>query len=509
LPAGKGTCRAHGTEAKDSMADEGLNLHPAGSARLRPPFRRDRDFGLVYRYRKPIVVASLICGDLAAALAAILCMHLLIAMTGLPSPPRQRVTASFVVLAFFVVGLYTGSGPGPYERFRQRTIGTAGLIAISTIATLPERNVIDFAIVQFVNAACLLLISHYIEATTRGLLIYVGLWGASTVLVGAADDCQELAHLLARKPDLGLKPIGLITTADASNSKAGSFPLPVIGTTTDFGNIRRRPEIEVAIFATTNDLAAVPRHCPAFAPSCRFMLLEDIPNVQSAWVRTRTIDTMIGIEIRRNLNSWQNRLLKRTFDILVAIPLALLVLPVVAVAAAVIKLVDPGPAFYVQKRIGHNGTIVKVLKLRTMYRDSERLLEEHLRRDPQARAEWQRFFKLRRDPRILPIIGNFLRISSVDELPQLWNVVCGDMSLVGPRPLPAYHAEQFDEEFRSLRISVPPGITGLWQVSSRSDGDLQVLREQDLFYIRNWSPWLDFYILLQTVPAVLGAKGAR
>jgi Undecaprenyl-phosphate galactose phosphotransferase WbaP len=509
LPAGKGTCRAHGTEAKDSMADEGLNLHPAGPARLRPPFRRDRDFGLVYRYRKPIVVASLICGDLAAALAAILCMHLLIAMTGLPSPPRQRVTASFVVLAFFVVGLYTGSGPGPYERFRQRTIGTAGLIAISTIATLPEKNVIDFAIVQFVNAACLLLIGHYIEATTRGMLIYMDLWGASTVLVGAADDCRKLAHLLARKPDLGLRPIGLIRTADASDSKGGPFPLPVIGTTTDFGTIRLRTEIEVAIFATARELAAVPRDWPAYAPSCRFMLLEDIHSIHGPWVCTRTIDTMIGIEIRRNLSSWQNRLLKRIFDILVAVPLALLVMPVVALAAVMIKLVDSGPAFYVQKRIGLNGTIVKVLKLRTMYKDSERLLEEHLRRDPQARAEWQRFFKLRRDPRILPIIGNFLRISSVDELPQLWNVVCGDMSLVGPRPLPAYHAEQFDEEFRSLRIGVLPGITGLWQVSSRSDGDLQVLREQDLFYIRNWSPWLDFYILLQTVPAVIGAKGAR
>jgi Undecaprenyl-phosphate galactose phosphotransferase WbaP len=491
------------------MADEGLNLHPAGPARLRPPFRRDRDFGLVYRYRKPIVVASLICGDLAAALAAILCIHLLIGMTGLPSPPRQRVTASFVVLAFFVVGLYTGSGPGPYERFRQRTIGTAGLIAISTIATLPERNVIDFMIVQFTNAACLLLIGHYIEATTRGLLIRIDLWGASTVLIGTADDCRTVAHLLARNPDLGLKPIGLIRAADASNSKSGPSPLPVIGTTTDFGNIRLRTEIEVAIFATASDLAAAPRDCPAFAPSCRFMLLEGSHNIQGMWVRTRTIDTMIGVEIRRNLCSRQNRLLKRTFDILLAIPIALLVLPAVALAALMVKLVDPGPAFYVQKRIGQNGTIVKVLKLRTMYADSERLLEEHLRRDPQARAEWQRFFKLRRDPRVLPIIGNFLRRSSADELPQLWNVICGDMSLVGPRPLPEYHAEQFDEEFRSLRTSVLPGITGLWQVSGRSDGDLQILRERDLFYIRNWSPWLDFYILLQTVPAVLVAKGAR
>jgi Undecaprenyl-phosphate galactose phosphotransferase WbaP len=374
---------------------------------------------------------------------------------------------------------------------------------------LPERNVVDFAIAQFANAACLLLIGHYIEAMSRGLLIHIDLWGAPTVLVGAADDCLKLAHLLARKPDLGLKPIGLIKTADANNSKGGPFPLPVIGTTTDFGNVRLRTEIEIAIFATTSDLAAVQRDCSAFAPSCRFMLLEDIHNIQGLWTRTRSVDTMIGFEIRRNLCSWQNRLLKRTFDILVAIPIALLVLPAVALAALMIKLVDPGPAFYVQKRIGHNERIVNVLKLRTMYADSERLLEQHLRRDPQARAEWQRFFKLQRDPRVLPIIGNFMRRSSADELPQLWNVICGDMSLVGPRPLPMYHAEQFDKEFRSLRSGVLPGITGLWQVSSRSDGDLQILREQDLFYIRNWSPWLDFYILLQTVPAVLGAKGAR
>jgi Undecaprenyl-phosphate galactose phosphotransferase WbaP len=486
------------------MADEGLNLHSAGSARLRFR-RRDGDLGAVYRYRKPIVVASLICGDLASALIAFSCTNLLIRMVGLPASAPPQIMAPFVILAFFIFGLYTGSGLGPYERFRQRIFGIAGFIGLSTIAALPDRGVIDFMIAQFANAVFLLLLGHYIEAATRALLIRVDLWGTPTVLVGAAEDCRKLAQILERKPDLGLKPIGLIRPADEGEPVS----LPVIGTTDDFGNIRPRAGIEVVLFATPSALAAVPRDCPAFPLSCRFLLLEDVHNIQGLCSRTRTIDSMIGIEIRRNLRSWQNRLLKRTFDLLIAIPIALLVLPVVAMAALMIKLGDPGPAFYAQKRIGHKGTTVKVLKLRTMYADSERLLEEHLRCDPQARAEWQRFFKLRRDPRILPIIGNFMRRSSLDELPQFWNVIRGDMSLVGPRPLPTYHAEQFDEEFQSLRVGVLPGITGLWQVSSRSDGDLEVLREQDLFYIRNWSLWLDFYILVQTIPAVLGAKGAR
>ena len=136
------------------------------------------------------------------------------------------------------------------------------------------------------------------------------------------------------------------------------------------------------------------------------------------------------------------------------------------------------------------------------------MLERHLAENPADRAEWDQFCKLKNDPRIIPGIGQLLRKTSLDELPQLWNILKGEMSLVGPRPFPAYHNSRFDPEFRTLRTQVRPGLTGMWQVSARSDGDLDVQESLDSYYIRNWSLWLDLYLLIRTARVVLTGAGA-
>ena len=142
------------------------------------------------------------------------------------------------------------------------------------------------------------------------------------------------------------------------------------------------------------------------------------------------------------------------------------------------------------------------------YPDAERMLTRHLAENHEAHAEWEQFCKLKNDPRILPGIGRLLRKTSMDEIPQLWNILRGEMSLVGPRPFPSYHNERFEPEFRSLRTQVRPGLTGMWQVSARSNGDLAVQMSLDSYYIRNWSLWLDLYILMRTARVVLSGDGA-
>ncbi len=203
-----------------------------------------------------------------------------------------------------------------------------------------------------------------------------------------------------------------------------------------------------------------------------------------------------------------SRAAKRTVDMTLALTSGVLALPILVLIAAAIKCVSRGPILYGQVRVGRDGIPFRMWKFRTMVEDAERRLDEYLMDNPEYLAEWTTGFKLRHDPRVIPWVGRVLRVSSLDELPQLWNVLSGEMSLVGPRPLPQYHLDQFDDDFLGLRETMLPGITGQWQVYSRNHGAPEMFRKWDTYYVCNWSIWLDLQILCLTPWAVFSGKGA-
>ena len=417
----------------------------------------------------------------------------------------HAVAASAVLISiFWASGLYAGMGPSPFNRLRLRTLGVLAFCAIGAVwAFHTETEVAGYAWFA-VEVPLLVVVGHYVELYVRCLLERRQILSAPTVMVGTGPAAQALFHSLANEPALGLRPIGFLhlpadRTCSQSLSQFRSIP----------EHFNLAEPAEVAVVSSGGELCAPENHLGILTGSERALMAVDSEHLQSLHLPTPTLGGDLGIEISNAPRSALYRSVKRSLDLLLAIPAAIFSLPLVVLLALAIKVTFREPAFYTQARVGRGGCIFPVFKIRTMYGDAEHRLAEHFARHPEARAEWERFFKLSNDPRILPILGTIIRRWSLDELPQLWNVIRGDMSLVGPRPFPEYHTARFDEQFRLLRASMLPGITGFWQVSSRSDGDLSVQRAQDLFYIRNQSFWLDLYILLQTIPAVLSAKGAR
>jgi undecaprenyl-phosphate galactose phosphotransferase len=196
---------------------------------------------------------------------------------------------------------------------------------------------------------------------------------------------------------------------------------------------------------------------------------------------------------------------KRLFDVLVSAALIVVLLPVMAVLGVLVRL-DGGPALFRHQRMGRGGRPFGCLKFRTMVPDSEAMLARVLAQDAEMRLEWEQTRKLRRDPRVTPV-GRFLRKTSLDELPQLFNVLRGDMGLVGPRPVVASELDRYGRSARRY-TAVRPGITGLWQVSGRSDTDYGRRVALDAYYVREQSLQLDFLILLRTVRVVLRGSGA-
>lgn len=324
-------------------------------------------------------------------------------------------------------------------------------------------------------------------------------WQRRALVVGDPTAGQMLAQEFARRPWTGVNVVGY-----ASDDLSDLHNIPRLGMVSDTPTLVNEHQIDEVIFVMP------PQQHDRIAQLSLALLqhpvmVHMVPSVLDLAFARTPIESVGGIpliSLQESALTGPQRLLKRAFDFLASLALLLILSPLLLLIALLIKLESPGPVFFLQERIGEHGRRFKMVKFRSMYADAERRWHEVARRDESGRL----VHKSNDDPRVTRI-GRKLRRTSLDELPQLINVLRGEMSLVGPRPEMPYVAAEY-EPWQWQRFRVPPGITGWWQVNGRSDKPMHLHTEDDLYYIQNYSFWLDLRILFKTLIVVWQGHGA-
>jgi Undecaprenyl-phosphate galactose phosphotransferase WbaP len=337
----------------------------------------------------------------------------------------------------------------------------------------------------------------------KRLLIRWHLWGIPVAIYGGGVVARSIIRSLKDEPGQGYRPVCVFD--DNSELIGGAIDgVPVCGST---GSIVH--DVPLAILAITQiDGERVAELMEgSLASYLKVMIIPNLVFLPSLWVSSRDLSGTPGLELSNNLLDPGKCVIKWLFESCLTILTIPLWAPVCMLVGGLIWLEDRENPIFKQERVGEDGRVFETLKFRTMIPRAEAVLERTLREDAALRAEWESGCKLSQDPRITKI-GRFLRRSSLDEIPQLVNVLRGEMSLIGPRPLPNYHHQQLPASVRRLRERVKPGSTGLWQVSGRSEVGSDGMVRWDPYYVRNWSLWLDIVILVRTVRVVLEGRGA-
>lgn len=356
--------------------------------------------------------------------------------------------------------------------------------------------------------AFVLILVPVFRILTKYILDLWGLWQRDTWIIGSGPNAFEAYKAINSEHNLGLKIVGFISSNGDVSANEKIDGIPVIPNDLSWLSTRdKKTQFIVAVESTQSEIRNTwlrnfmiqGYRYVSVIPTLRGMPLD---NTDMSFIFSHEV--MI-FRVQQNLAKWSSRILKRIFDIIGSLAIIIALSPALIYISRKVKK-DGGPAIYGHERIGKGGKPFKCLKFRSMVVNSKEVLEQVLATDLQARAEWDATFKLKNDPRITKI-GHFLRRTSLDELPQLFNVLRGEMSLVGPRPIITAELERYNDEVDYYLLS-KPGMTGLWQVSGRSDVDYETRVYLDAWYVKNWSMWNDIAILFKTISVVLKKDGA-
>ncbi|MCX6082321.1 MAG: undecaprenyl-phosphate galactose phosphotransferase WbaP [Chloroflexi bacterium] len=412
--------------------------------------------------------------------------------------------AIMVLILFSRKGLYPAVGMHYVDELGQIVSSTSLAFLVMISVTFIFKNTQYYSrLILIIAWALSLVFIPLIRYVLRRILIRWQLWGEPVVIIGEYSSATKLCEYFTLNSGLGLRPVAVFRDDNSSDKK----PM-------DFNETERLAKIQASKYSiktalividNLNDIdLLVERFRNVFQ---RLILIKDKQGRfgLDSLVSLDFLD-ILGLQVKNNLYSASAKFLKRFIDVLVTVFGIVILSPLLFLIAIMIKIDSPGKVFYRQIRLGKQGRPLVLLKFRTMHQNADDLLSNELARDPKLKNEWDRYQKLKIDPRVTRV-GRILRKFSLDELPQLWNVVRGEMSLVGPRPIMVSQREIYGKIIQDY-VQVAPGITGLWQVSGRNQTTFLRRAELDREYIQRWSPWLDIFILLKTIKVVLLQNGA-
>ena len=407
---------------------------------------------------------------------------------------------------FFAARLYPGIMLQPAEEVRKFSLTSFFCftgIALSIAVETDDRDALSIALLLAIPFATLLL--PLLREGVRTACCSFSWWGVPVVIYTSNENKYTIADRLLKKPSLSYRP-AVIINIDATEYEDYKG-IPVFPYSQEIEDCIHTCNITTAIVMELPEGNTINTPLDTILSGYRYIIaIPYYQNIKFVSLSVRNFGDIFGFSASNRLTRPFNLFIKRCIDLGILLLSSPLILPLVVLIAILVKCTSKGKIFYGHKRIGKDGKEITAWKFRSMVMDADKRLKELLENNPDMKREWDEHQKLEHDPRITSI-GKFLRKTSLDELPQLFNILLGQMSFVGPRPVTEPEREKYGDTFKYI-FSVTPGLSGMWQISGRSSTGYDDRIFLDTFYIQNWSIWLDIWIILQTFIVVVTGKGA-